>query len=390
MPPRATLRQPGCEWRSSRLGAAGQSLTKYRHYALHGFLLSISVVGVFTAIVDRVTDIRTSVASRAPQESVAETRAGYLQSPALVDTVPSLLARHGAEVKATAVPSPTATPAAGVASTPEATPQPAFFLYTIQPGDNISSIAAAFGIDPQYILWNNPEVSADPDQLLPGETLVLPSVNGIVYNVRLGDTLTDIASYYQIDVQSIAAYSGNGLSSPDSVIEGMVLVLPGGVPPPPPPPVFVEDIIEDTGGGDASDPVPAGNPQPPSATGYIWPFYGNISQYFGEATGYGYHSGIDIDGFNSYGAPIAAAADGQVVLAAWDDYGLGYHVIIAHADGSSTVYGHLSDIWASQGEYVSQGQAIGALGSSGYSTGPHLHFELLMGGALVDPLAYLP
>src|SRR3990172_9719425 len=134
MPPRATLRQPGCEWRSSRLGAAGQSLTKYRHYALHGFLLSISVVGVFTAIVDRVTDIRTSVASRAPQESVAETRAGYLQSPALVDTVPSLLARHEAEVKATAVPSPTATPAARRAPPPGARTHTALFPFPNHPG----------------------------------------------------------------------------------------------------------------------------------------------------------------------------------------------------------------------------------------------------------------
>jgi len=76
-------------------------------------------------------------------------------------------------------------------------------------------------------------------------------------------------------------------------------------------------------------------------------------------------------------------------LAAYQDWGYGYHVIIEHADGSRTLYGHLSDIWVGQGQYVSQGEGIGALGSTGYSTGPHLHFEIHIGGP-VDPLAYLP
>ncbi len=65
-------------------------------------------------------------------------------------------------------------------------------------------------------------------------------------------------------------------------------------------------------------------------------------------------------------------------------------MIIQHADGSRTLYGHLSEIWVGQGQYVSQGQGIGALGSTGYSTGPHLHFEVQIGGVSVDPLAYLP
>ena len=111
----------------------------------------------------------------------------------------------------------------------------------------------------------------------------------------------------------------------------------------------------------------------------------SLSTYFS-----GYHRGIDIDGFGNYGAAIAAAASGTVVLAAYDDYGYGYHVIIAHDDGSQTLYAHLSDIWVGQGQYVGQGEAVGALGSTGYSTGPHLHFEIHIGGYAVDPLAYLP
>ena len=125
---------------------------------------------------------------------------------------------------------------------------------------------------------------------------------------------------------------------------------------------------------------------PVPSYGFIWPINGNITTYFGE----GGHKGIDIDGFGRYGAAIGAAATGQVVLASWSDWGLGYHVVLDHGDGTRTVYAHLSEIWVTQGQYVGQGEAVGALGSTGYSTGPHLHFEVHSGGAAVDPLAYLP
>ena len=299
------------------------------------------------------------------------------------------MVRHQAEARATAAPSATAAPATpGPTATPDtAAAQPAYMTYTIQPGDSVSSIAESFGLDSNYIMWNNPEVREDPDVLLVGAQVLIPSVNGIVYTVTLGDTLSDIAAYYQVDVQSITAFAPNGLSSPDDVIEGMVLVLPGAVPPPPAPPPPPEPEPIAPAPEPVSDPGYVSEPEPAPAwtsTGFIWPFFGPISQYYSS-----YHRGIDIDGFGNYGATIVAAADGVVVLAAYQDWGYGYHVIIEHADGSRTLYAHLSDIWVGQGEYVSQGQGIGALGSTGYSTGSHLHFEIHIGGP-VDPLAYLP
>lgn len=329
--------------------------------------------------------------SGAGPKGIAETAAAYLSPPVVLSTTTGVMARHQAEARATAAPSATAAAAPEPTSAPgdAAVAQAPYSTYTIQPGDSVSTIAASFGLDPNYIMWNNPGVREDPDYLLVGANILIPSVNGLVYTVTLGDTLSDIAAYYQIDVQTITAFSPNQLSSPDAVIEGMVLVLPGAVPPPPAPPPAPEPepvIVDDPEPVGDSPPVyAAAEPAPQSASsGFSWPFYGNISQYFS-----GYHRGIDIDGFGAYGATIVAAADGVVVLAAYQDWGYGYHVIIEHADGSRTLYGHLSDIWVGQGQYVSQGEGIGALGSTGYSTGPHLHFEIHIGGP-VDPLAYLP
>ena len=351
-------------------------------------------MAIATAVSGRVSDIgTTAVFSSNDQPAATSAAAGYLKPPVIVSTVPGILARHQAEAAAMGVeapPDPTAV-ALEASATSESAPQSASFVYTIQPGDSIDSIAAAFGINPAYILWNNPGVSSDPDLLLVGETLVIPTADGILYSVAFGDTLSDIATAYGVSIDGIVGFGPNGLASPDSVIEGMVLLLPGAVPPAPPEPVYVaEDPYEEpSGGGGGGAPVSAGAavsaPIPAPSYGFIWPFYGNITTYFGE---YG-HRGIDIDGFGAYGAPIAAAGTGTVVVASWSDWGYGYHVIIDHGDGTQTLYGHLSEIWVSQGEYVGQGQAIGALGSTGYSTGPHLHFEVHVGGVPVNPLNYL-
>jgi len=338
-------------------------------------------------------------------------KTAYPKPPVVVSTVAGIMARHQAEATATALPSetpapkatpgatPTATPGATPAPAAAATPQQASFVYTIQPGDSIGSIAASFGISEDYILWNNPDVSRDPNMLVIGESILIPSENGIVYHVTLGDTLSDIATTYNVDTQSIVSFLPNKLPSADRVTEGMVLLLPGAVPPPPPappeptpgetPPAYV--AAEAAPAAAAPEPAAAAaapEPAPAAAvasSGFIWPWYGAITQPFGPT-----HKGIDIDGYNQIGAPIVAAASGTVVLAAYTDYGYGNYVIIDHGNGMQTLYAHLSAIWVAQGQSVSQGEAIGALGSTGYSTGPHLHFEVHVGGVPVDPLGYLP
>ena len=370
-------------------------LTQYRHYALHGLLLTLAFVAVVTAVAGGVADSKPIAVSSIQAGPVAEARAGYLKPAALISTVPSLIARHEAEIAATTASPAPEPPAETIATVRE--PLPSFFTYTIQPGDTMGGIAANYGISEAYLLWNNPLVSVDPDLLYIGSTLLVPGVDGIVYNVTLGDTLSDIAAYYDVTVDSIVSFGPNDLTSPDSLIDGTVLVIPGAVPPPTTAPVLIDAGIDPVSGPvpagadfDTPSPAPAPAPAPVASVGFIWPYYGSLTNYFGEPGGYSYHKGIDLDGFGSWGTAIASAASGTVVLAAWDDWGLGYHVIVDHGNGFRTTYAHLSEVWVAQGQWVNQGDAVGALGSTGYSTGPHLHFELSSGGIPVDPLAYLP
>jgi murein DD-endopeptidase MepM/ murein hydrolase activator NlpD len=123
----------------------------------------------------------------------------------------------------------------------------------------------------------------------------------------------------------------------------------------------------------------------PSAAGFIWPVNAPITSPFGWRWGR-MHEGIDLGA--AYGTPIAAAAGGTVIYAGWLG-GYGNLTVIDHGSGLATAYGHQSSIAVSVGEQVAQGQTIGYVGSTGHSTGPHLHFEVRVNGQAVDPLGYL-
>lgn len=119
----------------------------------------------------------------------------------------------------------------------------------------------------------------------------------------------------------------------------------------------------------------------------VWPVYGQISQYVGSG-----HPGIDIDQRGKSGEPVVAAADGEVELAAYQMWGFGHHIILKHGDNDEweTVYGHMDDLDVEEGQKVVAGQLIGTVGSTGYSTGPHVHFEVKYEGKNVNPLDFLP
>jgi murein DD-endopeptidase MepM/ murein hydrolase activator NlpD len=142
---------------------------------------------------------------------------------------------------------------------------------------------------------------------------------------------------------------------------------------------------DDGSGNGAAGGIVGGGPA--SSAGLIWPVSGPVSSYYGP----GHPLGIDIDGFRLSGAAIAASTSGTVIFAGGNaccSYGL--YVVVMSPDGIETLYAHLSSISVGAGETVVQGQALGIIGATGYSTGVHLHFEVIDNGARQNPLDYLP
>jgi murein DD-endopeptidase MepM/ murein hydrolase activator NlpD len=138
---------------------------------------------------------------------------------------------------------------------------------------------------------------------------------------------------------------------------------------------------DDTGGGDS------GGGGAVSSSGLAWPANGTLTSGFGYRWG-ALHAGIDIA--NSVGTPIRAAKAGTVIVSGYNDGGYGNWIIIDHGGGFSTLYGHMSRLRAGEGQTVKQGELIGDMGSTGHSTGPHLHFETRIGGNPQNPTSYLP
>jgi LysM repeat protein len=284
-------------------------------------------------------------------------------------------------LRATPAPTPAPTPSPTPAPTPfprsdvHGFPagRPAWYIYEVESGDNLWSLAAERGMCPDHILWNNPGRDED-DRLLVGDELVMPGVRGIVYTIREGDDLRTIAARFSTTVEAIASYPGNGIERPEDVVPGKTILLPDGIPNS----AFMQD-----------DAAARAYTQP-SDYGYIWPFYGPITTYYGEERPGYVHNAIDIGGLWHYGAPVLAVASGIVHRVGLLDPALGNYVIVAHADGSRSVYAHLEAVYVEEGQTVGQAQPLGALGCTGHSTGTHLHFELWRDGRPVDPLAYLP
>lgn len=272
-------------------------------------------------------------------------------------------------------------------------PEVPYFTYIVRQGDTVAAIAQRYGLEIESLLWNNPELNNNPDMLLIGQELVVPSRDGILYTLKLGDTLLDVADTYDVEVEDIVSIASNEISDPDSVREDALVLLPGALPPPPPPPAATPEPVFFTETSENTVPVDGFTPAAPASavSGFMWPAVGNISEYYGAPRGGGtYHTGLDIDLYGRYGSAIVAAAPGQVVLASYGGYGYGYHVVVRHDNGYETLYAHLSDIYVTEGQWVSQGEALGAAGCTGYCTGTHLHFEVKQNGAFLDPLSYLP
>lgn len=246
--------------------------------------------------------------------------------------------------------------------------------YKVESGDTISSIAQKFGISSDTIKWANDLIS---DAIKPGQVLKILPVTGVSYIVKSGDTLESVAKKFSAEQQPILDFPFNDIPDDLSLKVGQLLIIPDGSPPeikapkPKPQPQYLAQ-----GPGSPAFSAPGG-------AQFIWPAGGTLTQYFSW-----YHPGIDIADRSAPG--IAAADGGTVMVAGWPDaQGYGNRVVIDHGNGYTSLYAHLSNIYVSAGQTVSRGQLIGQMGSTGRSTGTHLHLEIRYKGVALNPLAIL-
>lgn len=247
----------------------------------------------------------------------------------------------------------------------------AVITYTVQSNDNVWYIAQKFGLKAETVLWANPRVETSPDLLRVGQVLFVPPVDGIYYTVQSGDTVQKVAKKYKASAEDIIAFVANDLEEPYTLTPGQKLMIPGGRKQTPRPNYYPMTYV-----GSAPKGAPKGSGR------FAWPTKGLLSQRYWSG-----HLGIDIA--NRTGVPIVAADAGYVVMAGRDTWGYGNQVIIDHGNGFKTRYAHLQHIYVKAGDTVKKEQKIGTMGSTGRSTGPHLHFEIIKNGVRQNPQAYL-
>lgn len=244
--------------------------------------------------------------------------------------------------------------------------------YTVKTGDTVSSIAEKFGVSIDTVRWENNLKSIK--DIRPGNELKILPVTGVAHKIQHGETIYSVARKYQVDPQVIVNWPYNSFANDETfaLAVGQQLIIPDGIMPKEKPTVPRPYYAQVPAAGTI-----AGTGQ------FVWPAGGRITQRF-----VWYHPGIDIA---NNGAPgILAADSGTVVTVGWPSpWSYGNRVVIDHGNGFVTLYAHLSAIYVSSGQGVSRGQAIGRMGSSGRSSGIHLHFEIRLNGGKISPLSYL-
>ena len=242
----------------------------------------------------------------------------------------------------------------GMLSDREIAPRPdQISIYVVHEGDTLSQIAEMFDVSVNTIIWANDLKRGG--SVRTGQTLVILPVSGVQYEVKKGDTLKSIAAKYKADEEEIASF--NDIKEGYRLVVGETIIIPGGeVPYAPTSAPKGSRVVQGSGG--------------PSYEGYyLRPVSGTQSQGL-----HGYN-GIDIAA--PAGTPVYASASGEVLLSrtGWNG-GYGNYIVISHNNGTQTLYAHNSGNIVYAGQRVFQGQVIGYVGTTGRTTGPHLHFEV--------------
>jgi hypothetical protein len=274
-------------------------------------------------------------------------------------------------------------------------PRTEIITYTVKQGDTIFGIAEMFNISPETILWGNRNtLSDDPHNMQPGISLTILPMDGVYHEWSAGEGLNGVSSFYGVNPEDIINWPGNHLDpatlgdyANPHIKPGTMLFVPGGTR------GFVTwsaplgltrqnpGIARIYGPGYCGTVVDGA-----VGTGtFIWPSDNHWLSGFDYSS---VHHAIDIGG--SLGDPIYASDNGVIVYAGWNNYGYGNVVVIDHGNGWQTLYAHQSKMNVACGQSVYQGDVIGWFGSTGNSTGPHLHFEIMNASGKVNPHDYLP
>lgn len=306
----------------------------------------------------------------------------------------------------------------GRAAQPQPPVQAAPNAITVQPGDTVYTLSRKYGVSLRELIEANR--LTPPFSLSPGQQLTLPGSE--VHKVREGETIYGIARQYGIDARDLVRL--NAIPPPYRVQVGRMLKLPPRLPsqvasnaptaPPPtrapvPAPMTQPDrqaSVPPSVGVPAQpsvqlpDELPDPEPEQPAAsrsvpeatpsrggTGFMWPVKGKVLAGFGSQGGGLHNDGINIAA--PRGAPIYAAENGVVVYAGNELSGFGNLLILRHADGWMTAYGHIDAMRVHRGDTVLRGQVIATVGQTGGVTSPQLHFEIRKGSNPVDPSRYL-
>jgi|GEM_PF-176360 len=267
-------------------------------------------------------------------------------------------------------------------------------IYIVRQGDTISEIADSFGVSQNTIRWAN---NLGKKNLKVGQKLIILPVSGVIHTVKKGDTLSKIAKSYDGDVEEILAY--NRISEKDLTV-GEEMTIPGGVIKAVAKPKTIvsnsktSGPVHVSGGKLRTVRSPSGLLEVTTGITYTWkngvktsrlrgtggPTYSNY--YLRPINGWGKSRGLH--GFNSVdfaaprGTPILASASGKVIISkksGWNG-GYGKYVAIEHSNGTQTLYAHQNSVIVNRGQNVVQGQVIGYVGTTGNSSGNHLHFEV--------------
>lgn len=296
-------------------------------------------------------------ADTAPASTVSMTT---LEAANNLDPVPNKTESETVVASETAVMSESG-PVLSNAEVDNATDTGQISLYTVRKGDTLSAIAKMFGVTTNTILWAN-DISAN--SLKEGMNLVILPISGLKYTVKKGDTIKSIAAKYKADFGEVISY--NGLKVDEKLAVGDELIIPNAE--------FA--IIPYT----AKPTIPGASKNP------TWPLKGyNVPAFPGYyikpvicPKSQGLHGWNAVDLACNVGTPIKAPATGVVIVArstGWNG-GYGKYIVVSHANGTQTLFGHLSNVSVIAGQTVIQGETIGNTGNTGNSTGPHLHFEI--------------